>query len=757
MFVLLMPVASSLAEPEKPVNQPQLTLWLIPFEPPVEASRAGGRTSLKNRLASFNRKWAAFNITVRNTSVDWMVDQLVVWNPEYDRLNWTLILGQEKTLTSLGEFARKHHVYLRVRFLTWNTMTSALEKMRNDRSRSTPDSMNGAPDVIQIGSTWVPYFTEKKMLLPPDTGVKELSWRRIDHVPVSLPYTTDVRLMFYWKRLPGRSQPFRDALGHARNWQEMTDALSKQVLDPHNPSPPMVMPIGLTFNLFHDFIPLVWASGEPFFVKNLFGTRTSMGSNSSLKVPLMISEHATVFDTKGLPHRTVSFPEMSQESAARYFMDGVNYAAVIQPAAFISRWYRHFIKYVSASPGDFWDHAGVTLLPSMFKGGTDLMVADGTGQRELAFRVVRYLATDDRHTAIAAENGYLPAQNCDFGLGVLLDSLGGPTCAGAREAISLIQTAIQEGREYPPVPESPTKMESIEVLEAMQMLWRRIGEGNAEQVRRFAGKAEQMINSRIYWPTAVWGLIQKLWPAISFFLVLAFLGMYLYSRKISWGNRLLRIASEALRRRDYVMVSRAGAFVSDCHRNSEQACVDFSKNLHELRTRTLRLEENIRKDLETSGHRRLPVSSLINEAWENGVSQYRVARPSVAHSLKRPVIRGDLDNLKVRRLPYVLVTILQDWFYNCMKDDRYVQGAFEIGLWGTPRRYRGLAVHSPVTGDDAGPDYPHGPLPQRVFALMCEQSKAAYGRVPVIRALEARGDNGPRRCTVIYLPVPLVG
>jgi hypothetical protein len=226
-----------------------------------------------------------------------------------------------------------------------------------------------------MGSTWAPYFAEKKILLSPENTSENLSWRKIRDIPVSLPYTIDVRLMFYWKKLPGNSKPFRDILKNASNWQGIIDALSDLVLDENNPSPPMVMPVGLTFNLLHDFVPLVWASGDPFFVETIFGTRTNMGNQASLRVPCLISQHATTI----------------------------------------------------------------------------------------------------------GKNGYLPAQNCDFGLGVLLDMLGGPSCKGAKNAIGLIQTAMKKGREYACTPEWPTRMESIEILEAMQILWRRIGEGNTDR------------------------------------------------------------------------------------------------------------------------------------------------------------------------------------------------------------------------------------------------------------------------------------
>jgi len=757
LFVLLQATFSAAKSPGPVKDKAQLIIWIIPFEPPGDPIHLEETVSLKDQLSRFNRKQAASNLTVLNTTVDWMVDQLVVWNSEFNLPNWSLISGQEKTLEALGQFAKENNLDLHVRFLTWKTIVSGLENALNSRLEGTSGQVNRVPDVVQIGSTWAPYFAEKKILLPPENPSENLMWRKIEEVPVSLPYTIDVRIMFYWKKLPGSSRPFRDILKNNSDWQGIIDALKELVLDENNPSPPMVMPVGLTFNLFHDFVPLVWASGEPFFLETIFGTRTNMGNDASLRVPCLISENATTIGKKGRAYRIISFPEMSHETAARHFMEGVDYAAIIQPAAFISRWRQNFMQYVSTSPDDFWDCAGIALLPAMFKGGTDLMVVNGTGEKRMAFRLVRFLASDDEHSAIAAENGYLPAQNRAFGLHILLDTLGGPTSTGAKNAIGLIRTAIEDGREYAPTPEWPTRMESIEILEAMQMLWRRIGEGNTKRVREYAGKAGLMINSLIYWPASLWALVKKLWPAITFILALAFLGLYLHSRKITWRNRLLRIAVDSLRRRDYVLVSRAGAFVSDCHQVSERDCRDFSESLHDLRTRTLRLEENIRKDLEHLGHRSFPVSNLINEAWENAASQHRIANPSGADHPERPVVKGDLDHLKICRMPYVFVAILQDWFYNCMKNDLYASGHIEIRLWHGKRKNHGLAIYSAWSGTSIH-DQPFGPLSKKVFDLMCEQSKAAYGRIPIIKEEEMVGEDNPsQKCTVIYLPAPITG
>ena len=757
VFVLLgagFPVAEA---SEAVGDKSQLTVWLIPFDPPFETPFKEEEMPIRKQLEAFNQRWAASNITVLNTTVDWMVDQLVVWNPEYDLPNWLVVRGQMKTLGTLAEFAGRNNLHLCIRFLRWKAIIDALGKVIDARAEGTLESTDAVPDVVQIGSTWAAYFAEKEISVSPEAVDTELSWRKIENVPVSLPYTTDVRMLFYWKKLPGSEKPMGEWLKDVSDWQDIMEALSKVVLNHRNPAPPMVMPSGLTFDLFHDYIPLVWASGTPFFEKTPFGIRTNMGEREALKVPLLISKNATTFDESGRAYRIISIPEMSQESAAQHFMNRLEYVAIIQPAAFLSRWRRNFMKTVSAAPEAFWDCAGVALLPATFKGGSDLMVVNGSGKKEMAFQLIRYLASDSKHSGLASENGYLPAQNSDFGLSVLLNTLGGPSSSAAKNAVSLIHQALEKGREYPPIPLLPTRMESLAILESMQMLWRRIGEGDVQRVEKYAGKVALKINSSIYWPSSLWVLVKRFWPAITLILALAFFGLYLQSRKIAWRNRLLRIAVDSLRRRDYVLVSRAGAFVSDCRHASDRECDEFSGYLHDLRTRTLRLEENIRKDLEHSGRRSFPVSMLIHEAWENAVSQYRVAHPSAGREPLDPVLKDGLDHLRVRQMPYVFVAILQDWFYNSMKNDSYESSHMEVRLWRGKRKHRGLAVQSRYSGDGPILDQPFGPLPERVFALMSEQSKAAYGRIPVIKGIEMGEENSAQKCTVIHLPAPLAG
>ncbi|OQY41423.1 MAG: hypothetical protein B6240_15225 [Desulfobacteraceae bacterium 4572_87] len=151
-FFVLMAAGFSPAEGKESVkDKDHLTVWLVPFDPPFEQTCPQEETPFKAHMDLFNRKWAASNITVLNTTVDWMVDQLVVRNPEYDLPNWELIHGQEKTLEAIARFSQ----------------------------------INNTP-VVQIGSTWAAYFAEKGIALSPREPDEEVTWRKVNEVPVCL-------------------------------------------------------------------------------------------------------------------------------------------------------------------------------------------------------------------------------------------------------------------------------------------------------------------------------------------------------------------------------------------------------------------------------------------------------------------------------------------------------------------------------------------------------------------------------------------
>src|SRR5262245_66430526 len=90
---------------------------------------------------------------------------------------------------------------------------------------------------------------------------------------------------------------------------------------------------------------------------------------------------------------------------------------------------------------------------------------------------------------------------------------------GATKFASVLSRALSEGREYPSSPSWPTELESRDVLEAMQRLWRRIGEwdesgGSLARVKGAAAEAELIITRRTNWQTERWENWKEALPCV---------------------------------------------------------------------------------------------------------------------------------------------------------------------------------------------------------------------------------------------------
>src|SRR5262245_50464669 len=179
-------------------SSPSLTIWLIPSEGPDESSPVVG-SSVIEQIEVFNQKyWKGQKVTVLNTTVPLLLDQLVAWNPDYAVPTWPIIKGQTQTLDAISRFAATHNVHINVRFVSWGKIFEDLTSAREGDS----SELAYAPDVAQVGSTWIAYFAQNGLLMPQtDIHDEKLNWRSIPGVPqASLRLTTDVRLLFYWKR-----------------------------------------------------------------------------------------------------------------------------------------------------------------------------------------------------------------------------------------------------------------------------------------------------------------------------------------------------------------------------------------------------------------------------------------------------------------------------------------------------------------------------------------------------------------------------
>src|SRR6202171_3551708 len=178
--VFVMPSAAAQAE---------LVVWLLPAEPGLQPSSAD-TTPTDEDVDRLNRELVPQGVVLENTADPRLRAQLGVWNPEFAVPNLAWLRGQTVTLKALGRFASMNNVQIRVRFWTWASIFGALQGAV---------AGGGLPDVSQVGSGWIAHLHNRHMLEPFGDVVPPGARRDYAGVSgISLRYTNDIRLLFWW-------------------------------------------------------------------------------------------------------------------------------------------------------------------------------------------------------------------------------------------------------------------------------------------------------------------------------------------------------------------------------------------------------------------------------------------------------------------------------------------------------------------------------------------------------------------------------
>ncbi len=445
-----------------------------------------------------------------------------------------MIVSQKAVLNELVRFAQENHVHLHVRFLSWCRAFSYLQSaLGRSESEIKPDSMR-LPDVAQVGDTWVAYLHEKDALMHrPDTFSDQLSWRSVPgRMNVSLRYITDLRLLFYWKRLPGHAPDLEPFVLDPTTWETaINSVVSYNCQHEDAVLPPMSFPLALTPNLIHDYAPLVWSGGgrflDPRKQKMLFS------SDQALAIPVFLARNASMKGSANNSYKVLSFPEISHEECCYHFLRA-RFLATIEQVSFISRWAASFAElHAEKSRYGFWHYAAVAKLPGQsWKGGSDPAVFRHTNHPDLALKLARFIASDANCVEHLAQAGFMPAQMRDFGIGILLDAMC-PEGKQRQELATMIENEVRMAREHSPIAQWPTFIESVEVLNGFQRLWRAVGQGDRDnsarlRIQKAAHDLEYSINRNIHLRTRVgYFILQWAWLLLSILLIFFMFAFYL--------------------------------------------------------------------------------------------------------------------------------------------------------------------------------------------------------------------------------------
>ncbi|MGH9800762.1 MAG: hypothetical protein ACRD82_10385 [Blastocatellia bacterium] len=72
-------------------------------------------------------------------------------------------------MDALRRFAKENNVRINVRFVWWVQAFDELRAVAEGRQNAMLNNVRIAPDVAQVGSTWVGYFARSQALLPRGT------------------------------------------------------------------------------------------------------------------------------------------------------------------------------------------------------------------------------------------------------------------------------------------------------------------------------------------------------------------------------------------------------------------------------------------------------------------------------------------------------------------------------------------------------------------------------------------------------------
>ncbi|SHK62035.1 extracellular solute-binding protein [Fibrobacter sp. UWEL] len=204
---------------------------------------------------------------------------------------------QEKLEQRLEIFTKRTGIPTKVEVLDWGVAWSRISQAL--------DGKLDAPDVLQLGTTWIPYFASRKEIKPLNGWLKDIqperfvpvSWNTThidaDTVIYSVPWFIDVRPLLANKRIFKKNGLTKESVSTYEGFREALKKInaSDESLDDGLKVHAYAFPGKSDWNILHNFAPWVWSNGGSFLEKdstgkwhsNILSKNTLKGIESYLK------------------------------------------------------------------------------------------------------------------------------------------------------------------------------------------------------------------------------------------------------------------------------------------------------------------------------------------------------------------------------------------------------------------------------------------------------------------------------------------
>lgn len=353
---------------------------------------------------------------------------------------------QEKLEQRLEAFSAKNRIPTKVEVLdwgeAWNRISAALE------------TGNNAPDVLQLGTTWVPYFAARGELLPlnpylgkgtPERFV-EASWGTThidsDTTIYSIPWFIDIRPVLGNKRIMKKYGISGDDIKSYNGFIKAINRVNegKEILEDGAKIRGFAFPGKSDWNIPHNFAPWIWSNGGDFIVKdsndkwhaNILNESTLHGIAKYLKFII-----DSLVSTETL--------QLNTAQIAQHFNNG-ELAFIINTAEIVMQTRFEGSKGGLSNARIGEDSVAVFFIPQgsagsvSFIGGSNLAIP-AKNKRKEAIRLLQFLTSDENLDAYTRQIGFLPASKS------VLQSWA------EDDAYKTLVEQLSTGKTYPAIPE----------------------------------------------------------------------------------------------------------------------------------------------------------------------------------------------------------------------------------------------------------------------------------------------------------------
>lgn len=198
-------------------------------------------------------------------------------------------LGSQKAIVRIvKKFQRETKIPVNIRFLNWGEAFAEISSALASGSAASR-SVDG-PDVLQLGSTWVPYFASSGYLQPLDPYLEQVGASRFfeesfkaarvahDTLVYSFPWFVDVRALYanekLWKELSLQKEEvdsYPEFLGVLRAFAKKDSTVA-----------PFALPGKGDWTGPQHMAPFIWSFGGDFLVKDSAGYRSALLDSATL-------------------------------------------------------------------------------------------------------------------------------------------------------------------------------------------------------------------------------------------------------------------------------------------------------------------------------------------------------------------------------------------------------------------------------------------------------------------------------------------